>query len=165
MQANPANEPPDEPPDAAVVDAVLLASRVLVAVAARSLATAPTDITLPQYRALVVLASRGPQRASALAEELDIQPSSVTRLCDRLESKGLIVRAVAPTSRREVEIELSATGRRVVDRVTLVRRREIGRIVAAVPVERRQLLVTALAEFAAAAGEVPHQDWSLGWGR
>ena len=47
---------PDE-----LVDTVLAASRALVAVAARSLAAAGDEVTLPQYRALVVLAARGPQ--------------------------------------------------------------------------------------------------------
>jgi len=44
-----------------VVDAVLSASRVLVAVAARSLSGVAEDVTLTQYRSLVVLASRGPR--------------------------------------------------------------------------------------------------------
>ena len=41
-----------------VVDAVLNASRVLVAVAARSLGDVAEEVTLTQYRTLVVLASR-----------------------------------------------------------------------------------------------------------
>jgi len=48
--------------DDVVVDAVLSASRTLVAVAERSLGAAAEETTLAQYRALVVLASRGPQR-------------------------------------------------------------------------------------------------------
>src|SRR4029077_10764902 len=67
-----------------VADAVLRASRVLVSVAARSLAGVDHDVPLPQYRALVVLASRGPQRPTELAEALAVHPSTVTRLCDRL---------------------------------------------------------------------------------
>ena len=47
---------------------MLTASRLLVAVAARSLADAGEEVTLTQYRSLVVLASRGPQRVAALAE-------------------------------------------------------------------------------------------------
>lgn len=35
---------------------------VLVAVAARSLAEHEDDVSIPQFRSLVVLASRGPQR-------------------------------------------------------------------------------------------------------
>ena len=42
-----------------IVDAVLRASRVLVAVAARSLVGVDREVTVPQFRALVVLASRG----------------------------------------------------------------------------------------------------------
>ena len=40
---------------------MLTASRVLVAIAARSLADVGEEVTLTQYRSLVVLASRGPQ--------------------------------------------------------------------------------------------------------
>ena len=43
--------------DEALVSAVLLASRALVAIAARSLAVAPADVTLAQYRLLVLLAA------------------------------------------------------------------------------------------------------------
>ena len=48
--------------DETAVDAVLTASRTLIAVATRSLGAAAEDTTIAQYRALVVLASRGPQR-------------------------------------------------------------------------------------------------------
>ena len=74
-----------------LADAVLTASRVLVAVAARSLAEEEA-ISLPQYRALVVLASRGPQRPVDLAQALNVDPSTTTRMCDRLEGKKLITR-------------------------------------------------------------------------
>ncbi len=43
-----------------LVDAVLGASRALVAVAARSLVNVAEDVTLAQYRVLVELAARGP---------------------------------------------------------------------------------------------------------
>ena len=53
--------PPAQVADDELVDTVLAASRALVAVAARSLAAAGDEVTLPQYRALVVLAAHGPQ--------------------------------------------------------------------------------------------------------
>jgi hypothetical protein len=46
------------------------ASRALVAVAARLLAVAGDEVTLPQCRALVVLAARGPQGPAELARLL-----------------------------------------------------------------------------------------------
>lgn len=48
-----------------MVDAVLSASRVLVAIAARSLADAGEEVTLTQYRSLVVLASRAAKHGRA----------------------------------------------------------------------------------------------------
>ena len=62
--------------DEAAVDAVLTASRTLIAVATSSLGAAAEDTTIAQYRALVVLASRGPQRMTDLAGALDVTPSN-----------------------------------------------------------------------------------------
>jgi DNA-binding MarR family transcriptional regulator len=148
--------------DDAVVDAVLRASRVLVSVAARSLAAVDQEVTLPQYRALVVLASRGPQRPSELAEALGVHPSTITRLCDRLTAKRLVRRAESPHSRREVVVELSAKGRRLVDAVTERRRAEIGRVVAEVPRRERAAMVRALHALGDAAAEPADAAWFVG---
>ncbi len=58
-------------------DAALMASRALVGVAARSLAAIEGTITLVQYRALVLLASRGALNVGSLAENLGVHA------CDR----------------------------------------------------------------------------------
>jgi DNA-binding MarR family transcriptional regulator len=148
----------------ALTDAVLRASRALVAVAARSLAAAAaTDVTLPQYRALVVLAAKGPQRMGELAEALGVHPSTATRLCDRLVDRQLVRRAVDRANRRETTITLSAKGRTLVDAVTDVRRAEIARIVERIPEAARAQAVAALDAFAEAAGEPPQEAWTLGW--
>jgi DNA-binding MarR family transcriptional regulator len=146
-----------------VTDAVLSASRALVAVAARSLASVADDVTLPQYRALVVLAARGPVGMSELATELDCSPSTATRLCDRLVRKRLVRRAHRPDNRREVEVSITAAGRQLVARVTKHRRREIDRILAEVPGRQRASMIAALRAFANAAGEAPDQAWTTGW--
>jgi DNA-binding MarR family transcriptional regulator len=146
-----------------VTDAVLTASRALVGVAARSLAVADAEVTLPQYRALVILAARGPCLVKELAEALSIHPSTATRLCDRLVAKRLVRRSPARDSRREIVVSLQSRGRNLVEKVTTVRRREIAAIVARVPTELWNPAVIALTAFAEAAGEVPDQAWSLGW--
>ncbi len=142
-----------------VVSAVLRASRVLVSVAARSVAAVDHDVTLPQYRALVVLASRGPQRPSTLAEALGVHPSTITRLCDRLVTKKLVRRGESPVSRREVSIELAPKGRRLVDAVTERRRAEIAQIVAQVPNDERAATVHALNALGEAAREPADAAW------
>jgi DNA-binding MarR family transcriptional regulator len=149
--------------DDALVSAVLLASRALVAIAARSLSAAPEHVTLAQYRLLVLLASRGPQIPSAIAMDLGAAPSSVTRLCDRLVAKGLITRRASTDNRREVMLGITPAGRCVVDAVTGARRTEVERLVRSVPQGRRSGVVEALNELGAAAGEVPEPAWLLGW--
>lgn len=146
-----------------VVDAVLSASRVLVAVAARSLAEVADEVTLPQYRALVVLASRGPQNVAGLASELAVAPATATRMCDRLVRKRLITRTHERGDRRSVRLALTASGRALVDAVSARRRHEIGELLAAVPAGDRDELVRALTRLRDAAGEVPEQAWSTGW--
>ena len=146
-----------------MVDAVLTASRVLVAVAARSLADVADEVTLPQYRALVVLASRGPQNVAGLAGHLGVTPATATRMCDRLVRKRLITRTHARGDRRSVRVDLSARGRSLVDEVSARRRREIRELLRSVPSSSRAELVRALLLLRDAAGEVPEQSWSTGW--
>jgi DNA-binding MarR family transcriptional regulator len=147
----------------AVVDAVLTASRVLVAIAARSLAGAAEEVTLPQYRSLVVLASRGPQSVAALAEAVGVTPPTATRMCDRLVRKGLVSRRADRRDRRQMRISLTGGGRRLVDAVTRRRRREISNLLSLVPAEAQRTVVASLQLLAEAGGEVPEQSWSLGW--
>ena len=146
-----------------LTEAVLTASRVLVAVAARSLAEHEGEVSLQQYRGLVVLASRGPQRPVDLAEALGVDPSTATRLCDRLVGKRLISRRRDVGDRRVVRLDLSARGRALVESVGERRRQEIGRIVSAVPEAERGDLVRVFRAFATAAGEVPEDQWPRSW--
>jgi DNA-binding MarR family transcriptional regulator len=145
--------------DEAVVDAVLTASRTLVAVATSSLGAAAEDTTLAQYRALVVLASRGPQRVSDLARALDVTPSTAGRMCDRLVRKGLIRRHRIRSDRRAVQVSITTDGRRVVDEATARRRTLLAGILGKLPASQQRAVASALRAFAEAAGEVPDKQW------
>jgi DNA-binding MarR family transcriptional regulator len=151
------------PTDDELVDAVLSASRVLVAIAARSLAEVGERVTLTQYRSLVVLASRGPQRVAELAEAVAVTPPTASRMCERLVKKRLVTRRVDRRDRRQVRIALSSVGRLLVDTVTARRRAEIEALVTSIPVEARGQIVAALGHLRETAGEVPEQDWTTGW--
>ncbi len=142
---------------------MLSVSRAMVALAARSLADLDADVTLPQYRALVVLASRGPQRIVDIAAELGVNPSTATRMCDRLVRKRLIRRYRSTADRREVRLTLTAGGRALVQQVTDRRRVELERLVDGMRVSWRSPFLRALRQLATAAGEPPDQEWWLGW--
>ncbi len=145
--------------DQDAVDAVLTASRTLIAVATRSLGAAAEEITIAQYRALVVLASRGPQRMVDLAGALDVLPSTAGRMCDRLLRKKLISRHRARTDRRAVLVSITAAGREVVDQATARRRQLIAGVLGRLSPARQRAVSGALRAFAAAAGEVPDALW------
>jgi DNA-binding MarR family transcriptional regulator len=121
------------------------------------------EVTLTQYRTLVVLASRGPQSLAELAEAVDVTPPTATRMCDRLIKKGLIVRRHDRGDRRLIRLTLAKDGRELVDAVTLRRRTEISHLMEAIPRDQQAALVDSLQRLTAAAGEVPEQDWSTGW--
>jgi DNA-binding MarR family transcriptional regulator len=129
-----------------VVEAVLASSRALVALSARSIADT-SDVTLPQYRMLVVL-DHAASNLTALAGALDVTPSTAMRMIDRLEASGLVERSVPEDNRRVTNLELTAAGRRAVHRVTQRRRRDLRRVVDQVPESERTALAHAMSSFA-----------------
>ncbi|NMO55319.1 MarR family transcriptional regulator [Actinoplanes sp. TBRC 11911] len=148
-------------PDA--VQALLLASRAFVGLTARSLAAIDGDVTLPQFRAMIVIAVRGPQRSADIADELQVNPSTATRMCDRLVRKGLVRRVRPAENRRVVRLRLTHAGHDVVSQVVTRRRTDVEHLVAATPDLWKPEVITALTSFAEAAGEMPDQGWWLGW--
>lgn len=167
----PEREPPAGTMDDvdAVTRAVLTASRLLVAVSARSLAEVEERVTLPQFRMLVVLATRGETKLVALAELLQVAPSTAMRMVDRLIAAGLADRKANPANRRETLLRLTEEGRRTVEEVTARRRAEIADIVERLRPTERLALVEALNAFNEAGGEplAPATDdpepHPLGW--
>ncbi len=155
MTSPQAQSPPGQVAPDELVDSVLAASRALVAVAARSLAAAGDEVTLPQYRALVVLAAQGPQGTAELAAALAVNPSTATRMCDRLVRKGLVLRHRQAGDHRSVRIALTAPGRDLVAEVTRRRRAELTRLLRALPADQHEPVTAAFRAFAAAAGELP----------
>ncbi len=145
------------------VDAVLRGSRALVGVAARSL-DLPDDVTLAQFRALVVLAGHGPQPVGALAAELAVHASTATRLVDRLVAKDLVERVAAEPGddRRQSHVALAHAGAALIAHVSRRRRRELRTILARLSGERAEV-VAAMTVFADVAGEAAESSWELGW--
>ena len=143
----------------------MLASRAFVGLAVRSLNAVDADVTLPQFRTLVVLAARGARRTQDIAEELQVNPSTGSRMVDRLERKGLVRRVRPDGDRRVVELRLTRAGHAVVEEVLARRRAELERLVAATAGLWEPSVTWALTAFAEAAGEMPEQEWWLGFAR
>lgn len=143
-----------------ILDAVTAGSRVLVGIAARSLDRSGADITLAQCRALVSVAQRGPMNLVSLAEVLDVNPSTASRMCDRLVAKGLLERDRVEGG---VSLAPSREGMRVIQAITRARRHELQKIVRKLSGSEQEELLRCMEAFRLAAGEVGEGDWAFGW--
>lgn len=140
---------------------VLLGSRALLAVVARSLGSALDEVTLPQFRLMVVLSSRGPMRSGDLAEATGVHASTLSRTAERLVKGGWVERVTNPDSRREILLGLSPRGAQLVTEVTARRSREISAILKRLSPREQKEVRAAFAAFARAAGEVASGDLLL----
>jgi DNA-binding MarR family transcriptional regulator len=151
----------------AMVGALLTASRLLMAVSTRSLADVEEGLTLPQFRMLVALNTRGRMNLSQVAAELGVQPSTAMRMIDRLVGAAMVARGTSPTDRRSSVISLTETGRRTVAEVTERRRHELAQLVDTMPDGQRRHLIRALQAFAEVGGEPPVDEaaarHAVGW--
>jgi DNA-binding MarR family transcriptional regulator len=81
-----------------------------------------------QHQALLAikgLPARQAATVGVLAERLQIQHHSAVELTDRLESKGLIRRSRGEADRREVLLELTLRGEKLLRELTLSHRAEL----------------------------------------
>ncbi|MEO1167796.1 MAG: MarR family transcriptional regulator [Pseudomonadota bacterium] len=77
-------------------------------------------ITYPQYLVLNLLWERDGQAVTKLADQLDLDPSTLTPLLKRLEGSALVRRTRNPKDERQVLIGLTAQGRSLRERAGCV---------------------------------------------
>ena len=127
-------------------------SRVLVGIASRGLEQLGEEVTISQFRLLSVLGEYGPVASVEAAGWLGSAGSSVTRLADRLEESGHLRRRREPPNRSVVHLELTDTGRALLERVWGWRRHELARLVGQLPPGAAESIEGSLRGFLEAAG-------------
>jgi DNA-binding MarR family transcriptional regulator len=83
----------------------------------------PNSLGVSKLGILASLHQDGPATAKCLAAYLGLQPQSMTRLLSTMEDAGLIHRHVDQTDRRQIRIELTDKGRKLL-REDVARRHE-----------------------------------------
>lgn len=80
----------------------------------------PHGLTFPRYEALVLLvfSRRGSLPLGKMGERLQVHPTSVTSIVDRLQRSGFVVRRRHPQDGRAVLAEITGAGREVVEAAT-----------------------------------------------
>ncbi|MBF9334728.1 MarR family transcriptional regulator [Microbacterium lacticum] len=71
----------------------------------------PLGLTHPQYLVLLALWERSPRTLGELAEELAMEPATLSPLVKRLEAQGRVTRARRAGDERVLEIGLTDAGR------------------------------------------------------
>jgi len=80
----------------------------------------PHGLTFARYEALVLLtfSSRGALPLGKMGERLQVHPTSVTSIIDRLEAAGFVVRRRHPDDGRAILAEITPSGRSLVELAT-----------------------------------------------
>ena len=77
----------------------------------------PLGATLQMWRVLAALRERDGRRMGDLSETTSIEVSTLTRLVDNMEKKGLVARRRAAGDARVVALFVTAAGRRLTQRI------------------------------------------------
>lgn len=80
----------------------------------------PHGLTFARYEALVLLSfsTRGSLPMRMMGERLQLHPTSITNIVDRLEGDGLVRRLRHPSDRRTTLVEITEAGRAKLDPAT-----------------------------------------------
>ncbi|WP_227999867.1 MarR family winged helix-turn-helix transcriptional regulator [Mycolicibacterium sp. P1-5] len=111
-------------------------------------------VGLPTLRALQSLQRLGPSLVTELGEDLDLVPSSASRLSDRLADAGLITRSVAPHNRRATILELTDAGQAILDEVVAKRTDLFRDVSEEMSSEEREQFLSGAMAFTAAYGRL-----------
>jgi DNA-binding MarR family transcriptional regulator len=130
------------------------ATRGLLALNVSVLERMEKRIGLAPLRALQSLDRLGPCLVTELGVDLDLLPSTASRLSDRLAEAGFITRRVSPTNRRATLLELTDAGRGVLDELIALRVEAFGRVAQRMSDEDRAALMQGTRAFTAAHAEL-----------
>ncbi|MGZ4495348.1 MAG: MarR family winged helix-turn-helix transcriptional regulator [Nocardioides sp.] len=87
-----------------------------------STSSGEVNLERSSYGIMCKLADEGPQRLGALATAFGLDPSTITRQVQALEESGLAARQTDPSDRRASILDLTHTGRDVLDSTRAFRR-------------------------------------------
>ena len=123
------------------------ATRGLLALNVSVLERMEKRIGLAPLRALQSLDRLGPSLVTELGADLDLLPSTASRLSDRLAEAGYITRRISPTNRRATLLEMTDAGRAVLDELIELRIQAFGEVVRHLSEAERTALVRGTEAF------------------
>jgi DNA-binding MarR family transcriptional regulator len=142
-----------------LADAFVTASRALVGLAVHSVGAGAPEVTVAQFRVLVLLGAAGERTVGDVAEHLGVNQSNASRHCDRLQRLGLLARRRSRSDGRVVRVRLTEKGLALVEAVNRQRQAEVRRVLGRMSPDEAAGALEALRAFSRAAGELDDQSW------
>lgn len=102
-------------------------------------------VTMAQVHVLLAVEELGKTRVTALAGELGLDKSTLSRTIEGLVRAGIVERRAVPGDRRSLNLSLTALGRRAAADINRQGDREIRALFGRIPPEKRGLVAEAIA--------------------
>ncbi len=115
-------------------------------------------LTMTQLRVLFMLREESGLSARALAQRLNVTPSTLTRIMDRLVRNDLVRREVDEDDRRMVRHYLTSAGLHTVEELERTGKARMNRVFGQLSRDQLGRLVLALRDLAAAAEAVEAEE-------
>ena len=116
--------------------------RALREVDARSISA--SGLGLSDFAVLEMLLHKGPLPVNTVGRKVMLTSGSITTAIDRLEKKRLVRRQACPNDRRITFVQLTASGRRIIERIFQVHAAQLEKAFEPLSATERTLLVTLL---------------------
>lgn len=117
---------------------------------------ATIDLTPPHAGILRAVAGEPGRSQQALSGQLDLLPSRVVAYVDDLEERGYVERRRNPDDRRLHALYLTASGKRLMQKIATLARQHEHRMTEGLNAEQRETLHELLATVARQRGLAPH---------
>ncbi len=102
------------------------------------------DVTMPQFKIMLILYIHGPMRMSEIAAGLDVTLPTATSLVDKLVDKGFVARENQTTDRRVVICRLSEGGQKGIGKIWESSRIRCQQLLGEMDTEKLQMFVVVL---------------------
>lgn len=105
-----------------------------------------TDLSVAQFRTLLMVRKHPGLSLSSLAEKDGLGSPSASQLVDGLVARGLLTRRISAEDRRRVELELTEAGLAELERVRAANHARLAALLVPLDEAERAALVTVLAK-------------------
>lgn len=113
----------------------------------------PHGITAAQFKVMIIIAQFGVDTPAELCRHLSLDSGSMTRMLDRLEQKGLLLRKRCADDRRLVRLALTEDGQALADKLPEIGVNAMNQLAGALDSEELQTLEAILKKILLAAGD------------